>query len=385
MKTFVDKYKPKLSNEIPQQLDQLKTLIKTKQNILIYGPTGSCKTSAVYSIANELDYEILEVNASDFRTKDQIESIVGQASKQQSLFQKEKILLIDEVDCLSGMEDRGGANAILNLLKTSSFPIILTVNDLTNDKIKDIKKSVKVIEFKSIPSREIIRIIKNICEKENIKVSEEALRSLAINSNGDIRAALNDLQSNIVNKELQIIKEAREYEVGIISILNKIFKTKDLDAHRILENAEIDLDEYTMWLDENLPLEYKNENDLLKAYELMSKADIFKGRIHRWQQWRLMYYQSLLLSTGISTSKTIVNTNFSNYKRSMRPLRIWQVNMKNAKKKTIAEKIASSTHTSKKEVMNNFSHYTNILKDKNIIKELKLDEEEKEYLTKLFI
>src|SRR3990167_11123220 len=111
MKSFVDKYKPKNSGEIPQNLEDLKRIIKNKQHALIVGPTGSCKTSAIYTIADELNYETIEINASDFRTKDQIESIIGSASKQQSLFMKEKIIIVDEVDCLSGTEDRGGAVA----------------------------------------------------------------------------------------------------------------------------------------------------------------------------------------------------------------------------------------------------------------------------------
>src|SRR3989338_221236 len=169
MKSFVDKYKPKKSNNIPQDLENLKNLIRNKENVLIYGKTGSCKTSAVYAIAKDLDYETIEVNASDFRTKDQIESIVGSASQQQSLFQKEKILIIDEIDCLSGTEDRGGALAILNVIKNSKFPVILTANNPYNDKLKEIKKVVNIIEFKPISSREIVRIIKEICEKEDIK------------------------------------------------------------------------------------------------------------------------------------------------------------------------------------------------------------------------
>ena len=178
--------------------------------------------------------------------------------------------------------------------------------------------------------------MKNICEKENIKYSEENLRELIINSNGDLRAALNDLQGNIINNELIVTKPERDYELGIINILNKVFKTKSFEVHKVLENSNINLDEYTAWLDENIVLEYKNENDLLKAYELMSKADIFKGRIHKWQQWRLMYYQSLLLSMGISNAKSTINNSFTNYKRPMRFLRIWQLKMKNMKKKSIA-------------------------------------------------
>ena len=204
MKSLVEKYKPKISIEIPQQLEQLKTFIKNKEKVLIFGPTGSCKTSSIYTIA-----------------KEQIENIIGQASKQQSLFQKEKILLIDEVECLSGTEDRGGSQAIINILKSSKTPIILTANKY-NDKLKDIKKLVKIIEFKPIPSREINSILKNICEKENIIYSEEAIRSIVIDCKGDLRAALNDLQSNTINQELQIVKEERE---------NNAFFNSTISAH----------------------------------------------------------------------------------------------------------------------------------------------------------
>ncbi len=379
MKNFVEKYKPRSSLEIPQQLDQLKKIIERKQHALIYGQTGTCKTISIHTIAKELDYEIVEVNASDFRTKDQIESIIGSASKQQSLFQKEKILIIDEVDCLSGMEDRGGAIAIVNVLKTSKFPIILTANDPYNDKIKEVKKLVTLIEFKPISELNIFKIIKTICEKENIKFSEEALKNITTNCNGDIRAAINDLQSNIENNELMINKETREYETNIMQVLNKIFKTKDINSNRILENAEIDLDEYLLWLDENLPIEYKDQDDLLKSYELLAKADVFKGRIHKWQHWRFMHYQSLLTSSGISIIKSKINQSFSNYKRSMRPLRIWQFNMKNSKKKTIADKLASYTHTSKREILRNFEVYKKIINN-TIAIELKLDQEEIEFL-----
>src|SRR3989338_4756915 len=89
--------------------------------------------------------EIMEVNASDFRTKDQIQATIGQASRQQSLFQKDKLLLIDEIDCLSGIEDRGGASAVLEIIKESKTTIVMTANDLNNEKIKDIKKEVEII------------------------------------------------------------------------------------------------------------------------------------------------------------------------------------------------------------------------------------------------
>ncbi len=382
MKNFVEKYKPKSSSEIPQAIASLKEAIKNKEHCLIFGPSGTGKTTSVHLIAEELDYEVVEVNASDFRTKEQIETIIGSASKQQSLFQKEKILIIDEVDCLSGTEDRGGAQAIVSILNESKYSIVLTVNDINNEKIKEIKKEVNIIEFKPIKSREITPILKNICEKEKIKYTQSVLEKIAINAQGDIKAAINDLQSNIVDNEVELPLEEREVQRDIHHILNSIFKQKNNQAQRLMENTSIDLDEYMLWLDENLPKEYSQE-DVFDAYELISKADIFKGRIQHWQYWRFLVYRSFLITTGISIKKLTINKNISEYKRSMRPLRIWQLNMKNSKMKTIAKKIGKQTHISTKEVIKTFNSYKRIIKDKRTHEELKLEPEEIEWIKNL--
>ena len=56
-----------------------------------------------------------------------------------SLFNRGKIILIDEVDAISGNEDRGGVQALNKILENTSFPIIMTTNDLNHDKIKELK------------------------------------------------------------------------------------------------------------------------------------------------------------------------------------------------------------------------------------------------------
>ncbi len=380
MKTFIEKYKPKSSDEIPQNLKELEVSIKNKENCMAYGRTGSGKTASVYAIADELDLEVIEVNASDFRTKDEIEKIIGNASRQQSLFQKGKLLVIEEADCISGREDRGGASAILSILKESEFPVVITCNDPGNEKLKEIKKQVKLIEFPPVKISEITKILKKIAEKENIKAEEKDIAKIAANSNGDLRAAINDFQSSIIKKELILLLDSREQKSEIVHLLNAALKLKTFEASKSFENTDIELDEYSLWLDENLPLHIQDKNDLLKAYEMLSKADIMKGRIRRQQYWRLMYYQSLLLSSGISVSKSGVSKIPAGYKRPVRLLKIWQANIKNAKKKSIAEKIAKETHTSIKEVIKNFNAYKLMLNNKEILEYLKLNEEETEYL-----
>ena len=114
MQPLVHKYKPKGIKEIEGQdlqIEKLKDFIinhsrQKKKAVLIYGPSGIGKTSTAYAIANDLNYEIYETNASEFRNSEQINQKVGNAIKQQSLFAKGKIILVDEIDGLSGHQDR---------------------------------------------------------------------------------------------------------------------------------------------------------------------------------------------------------------------------------------------------------------------------------------
>ena len=126
MLPYTIKYQPKNSQEIIGQDEAVKTLkdfitnykTQKKKAILLYGPSGTGKTSSTYAVAKELNLKLIEINASDTRNKEQIENKVGGASKQMSLFSKGKIILIDEVDGLSGMKDRGGIPTIIKLIQT---------------------------------------------------------------------------------------------------------------------------------------------------------------------------------------------------------------------------------------------------------------------------
>ncbi|MBI2041198.1 MAG: replication factor C large subunit, partial [DPANN group archaeon] len=56
----------------------------------------------------ELNCELVEMNASQFRDAGSVQTILGPATKQASLFGGKKIILVDDVDSMSGQKDRGG-------------------------------------------------------------------------------------------------------------------------------------------------------------------------------------------------------------------------------------------------------------------------------------
>ncbi|MBN2421311.1 hypothetical protein JXB27_03470, partial [Candidatus Woesearchaeota archaeon] len=143
-----------------------------------------------------------------------------------------------------------------------------------------------------------------------------------------------------------------------------------------------------LWVDENLPYEYKKPKDLAEAYHYVSQADLFNRRIRRWQHWRFLVYINAFLSGGIASSKDSKYSEFVQYKPTMRILKLWMANQKYAKRKAIAEKIHEKMHTSVKETVKSVVPYMQVIFKQNkemsgkIAAELDLDEEEVEWLCK---
>ncbi|MGV8151267.1 MAG: replication factor C large subunit [Candidatus Woesearchaeota archaeon] len=396
---FTSKYKPKRTSEVVGQDEQLRDIKKgvseygtkrTKKALLLYGPSGTGKTSTVHALANELDLEIIEVNASDSRNTESLENKILPAIKQQSLFGRGKIILIDEIDGISGNQDRGGVPSIVKFIEESTFPIILTANDPFDQKFNPIRQKSIMIEYKAISLITMVAQLKKICEKEGIKFEEDALTTLSRKNQGDMRAALNDLENvstlkKIIKKEDVEDTSEREREDTIINALLKIFKTKDPSiALRAFENIDEDIDKIFLWIDENLTKEYTDIEDVANAYEQLSQADIYYGRIRRWQYYRFYVYIYDLLSAGIALSKKERNKTMIEYKPTSRILKIWMANQKNARKKTIAAKI--KTHGSNKKAYQDLAYIRIMMKEKKlsekIAKEYKLEKEEIEWLKK---
>ncbi len=399
---WTKKYQPNSTAEIQGQDSAVKALVEyvktykkqKKKALIIYGPPGNGKTASVHAVANEFRYEILEINASDFRNKDSINQIVGGASQQMSLFGKSKIILVDELDGLSGREDRGGISAITKLLQTSAFPIIMTANDPYHKKFSTLRKKSEMIEFKTLSYLSVYSYLKKICKNENIDFQEEALKSLARRAGGDLRGAITDLQlisavENKISSETLETLSGRRQKESMISALMKIFKTTDpLIALQALDNVDENLDKVMLWIDENLPKEYTKPEDLASAYDKLSRADVFKGRIRRWQHWRFLVYINALLTAGVALSKDEKYKRFINYTPTKRILKLWIAKMRFAKRKAIAEKIALNTHTSTRVAIKDTFPYIKAMfkKDKNFAKQLaeklELTKDEVEWLGK---
>lgn len=391
MEIWTKKYEPKSRGEIVGQAVAVKRIHSFieggKGALLLYGPTGTGKTSSVYAIARDLDCEVMEVNSSDVRNKEAISRIVGSSANQASLFMRKKVILVDEVDGVSGVHDRGGIAELVNIVRKSAWPMIFTCNDAYADKLKLLRKVAAPVEFSFLDSAEIFFMLKAICEKERVSCSDDILKALSWQSGGDMRSAINDLQNvSVVDNNVSSLDVlgGRMQRSRIEDVLRLIYKSNNpVDVLGKFDDTDLDLDDCLLWLDENLPREYSGLN-LVNAYECLSRADVFRGRIRRWQHWRFLVYVNVLLTAGVAVSKDGKIPGAVDYRRSSRILMIWQANMRNAKRKSIAGKVASKVHCSSRRAFTDVVPYFKVIFEKGlgegIAKELGLDEEELAWL-----
>jgi len=106
--------------------------------------------------------------------------------------------------------------------------------------------------------------------------------------------------------------------------MREIFKTKvNKGTLELYDTVDMEMDQINLWLEENIPMEYRGE-DLARAFEALSRADIFKGRIHRQQHWRFMVYENFFLSAGVAAAKGNKNLvdRFTKYNPPKRILKI---------------------------------------------------------------
>ncbi len=266
---------------------------KGTKPILLVGPPGIGKTTIAYLTAKQFGYDMIGLNASDVRSKTRINEILSPVLGNVSVLGT-PLIFVDEVDGIHGRGDYGGAEALIQILKEPTVPIILAANSDSSEKMKSIKKVVKTIYFKPIPPRLLRVYLQNILKKESAKLSPGSLIKVIDNSRGDIRSMINLTQSLVTGFNPQT--EQSFENINVEDGINAFFKAKSLDeARSVLYSMQIDPKQkidafYSSIITSNI-----DNKSLAYFLNILSKADVLYGKIMRTQNWRLLRYLNEIL------------------------------------------------------------------------------------------
>jgi replication factor C large subunit len=280
-----------------------------KRAAFLYGPPGIGKTVTVEALAYDFQMELVEKNASDYRTEDAINRFAGLASQYGSLFGGKRIVLLDELDGLTGTADKGGVKAITDIVKTAQCPIVLIANNAYDPRFSNLRSYCLLIEFKKPPTGEVTKHLKRICMGEAIQADEEALKFIAQRSGGDIRSAVNDLQALAQGKKKLTYEDVswlgyRDRQDTIFNVLRMIIYGRTcLSAKQAVDMADVDIDMLFEWIYENVPEHLTDPHDLARAMDALSIADVYRGRIRATQDWSFTRYVIDYMTAGVAMAR----------------------------------------------------------------------------------
>ena len=411
---LVEKYRPRTLSEVRGNHKAVEELRKWALNwpaektaALLHGKPGIGKTSSAVALANDMGWQVLELNASDKRTQGAINVTAGAASRNASLQNAQKLILLDEIDNLHGNSDRGGAKAVTELVKKTREPVILTANDLYGVS-STLRGHCKLVAFFAIKEESAQKALVDIWhnEKRDVLRAHEAVadlmtrleqperasrdaadleaisadlavltdseleletlgetltdidRSLSAvdmvsiqqivkNARGDLRSAITDFQAYFGGTRMETASRDRAHTP--FDLMRSIFSDPDAIKPLIISYGVDETPEDLIhWVDENLPRSLK-DGALARAFQVLRRADVYLGRTRKRQNYGLWRYAAELMTSGInvvSRQNRGRRHAAGKYSPPTNWMRLGQTRSKRALRDAVATKIGTANHIS---------------------------------------
>jgi replication factor C subunit 1 len=182
--------------------------------VLISGSPGIGKSLLAKLACQSSGFQLIEYNASDYRSKASVDLIGSSLSHSSFTFSStnassgndpmihlgRQCLVMDEVDGMSA-GDRGGNQALIKMIKDTSIPIICICNDRMNAKVRSLANYCYDLKMGRPTKPEVIKRAKQIisAEKANADVPDSVIDQIVDGADSDIRQVINQLEGDSFN------------------------------------------------------------------------------------------------------------------------------------------------------------------------------------------
>lgn len=286
--SWVERYRPETFSDVQGNNKSLKHIKEWATNWsegdkpqLLVGEPGTGKTSTAYVVKKKMDWEIMQINASSARKTEDLKTIASRlrVSPPGAEYQ---LVLLDEVD---SFDSSVNLSPIKDALKNPSNPVILTANDEYSVP-NSIQRRCKKHDYK-LGKRSRKAKLREIAKKEDVDIDAQQIGKLA--TRPDLRSAINDLQLYAESGN-DIDWDQRNWDQSEFDAVDNILRGKKYVGDNITPP------DLLHWLDENIAKSFRGIEQA-QAYDSLSRADKWLGRVNESQNYRFWKYAGELMES----------------------------------------------------------------------------------------
>jgi len=180
-----------------------------------------------------------------------------------------------------------------------------------------------------------------------------------------------------------MVLSSRNKDISMDETLRGFFSAKSLtEAATLLSHSGMDYDDFLLSVSDNLPRRYTNPIELAEAYDLVSRADMFRGRIGT-EHWHLLKY----FFNSMAEAAAVSPESYKPFEFISPPIRIITLFWTKGKRtmlENICAKIGLKCHVSRATAKNDFVPFLKAILEKrkasSLVSWFKLEPDEVDYL-----